>query len=82
MTIIGMDLYQFAWALLVLYSEMLYLKFVPDHFMLTLLYLTISGIFWLMQVSILFFTPLLSKIILLLKLQPQEFITGLTAENT
>lgn len=33
------------------------------------------GLFGL--VSILFFTPLLSKIILLLKLQPQEFITGL-----
>ncbi|XP_027774270.1 probable sodium/metabolite cotransporter BASS4, chloroplastic isoform X2 [Solanum pennellii] len=33
------------------------------------------GLFGL--VSILFFTPLLSKIILLLKLQPQEFVTGL-----
>ncbi|KAL3332083.1 hypothetical protein AABB24_032609 [Solanum stoloniferum] len=33
------------------------------------------GLFGL--VSILFFTPFLSKIILLLKLQPQEFVTGL-----
>ncbi|OIT25534.1 PREDICTED: probable sodium/metabolite cotransporter BASS4, chloroplastic [Nicotiana attenuata] len=33
------------------------------------------GIFGL--VSILFFTPLFSKIIMLLKLQPQEFVTGL-----
>ncbi|XP_060172300.1 probable sodium/metabolite cotransporter BASS4, chloroplastic isoform X2 [Lycium barbarum] len=33
------------------------------------------GLFGL--VSILFFTPLFSKIILLLKLQPQEFVTGL-----
>ncbi|KAL3520879.1 hypothetical protein ACH5RR_019028 [Cinchona calisaya] len=33
------------------------------------------GLFGL--VSILFFTPLFSKVILLLKLQPQEFITGL-----
>lgn len=42
------------------------LKFVPFNF-------------FCVQVSILLLTPLFSKILLLLQLQPQEFVTGFTA---
>ncbi|MBA0834103.1 hypothetical protein Goarm_006484 [Gossypium armourianum] len=35
----------------------------------------------LLQCSILFFTPYFSRIILLIPLQPQEFVTGLNFDN-